>query len=290
MHNKKIAVLGGDMRNLLLARLLNRDNHFVKIFGFQKAENTWGLQECSSIEDAIKGADCVISPIPFSQDGSTLYMPLSTEIMKIEDFFKGLSNRTMLITGRLQNEAAHFVGEKEIEVWDVLEREEFAVMNAVPTAEGAISIALNEMPITLHRCKALIIGNGRIGKILAKMLYGFGALVNVVARRHDDLAWIESYGYSSHHVIDMEDILEEMDVIFNTVPSMMLNRELLKKINPECPIIDLASKPGGVDFDAGREFGLNVIWALSLPAKIAPVTAAKIVKDAVYNIWKDRGE
>ena len=150
-------------------------------------------------------------------------------------------------------------------------------------------MALSEMPITLHDSKALILGYGRIGKVLAKMLDAFGADVGVCARRFESLAWIHTMGFKGIKLCSLADNINKYDVIFNTIPSMVLDKQILRNINKKSLIIDLASKPGGVDFDTARQFGLHVIWALSLPGKVAPVTSGKIIKNTVLNIVTEMG-
>ncbi|MDF2987058.1 MAG: phosphoglycerate dehydrogenase-like oxidoreductase [Eubacterium sp.] len=148
---------------------------------------------------------------------------------------------------------------------------------------------MEEMPITLHNSNALILGYGRIGKALAKMLQGIGANVFVEARKYADIAWIKAYGYKPVSLTELSQTVKDMNVIFNTIPSIVLNHEILKILNQECLIIDLASKPGGVDFDKAKELSLRAIWALSLPGKVAPVTAAEFIKDTVFNIIEELG-
>ena len=45
----------------------------------------------------------------------------------------------------------------------------------------------------------------------------------------------------------------------------------------------------GVDFEKAKEMGIKTIWALSLPGKVAPVTAAGFIRDTVYNIIDELG-
>ena len=75
----------------------------------------------------------------------------------------------------------------------------------------------------------------------------------------------------------------------NTVPAQVLNRPELEDLMPGCLILDLASKPGGVDLAAAGELGLTVIWALSLPGKVAPVTAGAAIKSTIYNMLRELG-
>ena len=135
-----------------------------------------------------------------------------------------------------------------------------AVLNAVPTAEGAVNLAMNERASTLWESRCLVTGFGRCAKALALLLKGFGARVTVAARKQGDLAFARTLG---------------------------LHRPLLEQLQPECLIIDLASRPGGVDFEAAGELGLKTIWALSLPGKVAPITAGGIIRDTVLHMMAD---
>ncbi len=163
------------------------------------------------------------------------------------------------------------------------------IVNTLPTAEGAIEIAISETPITLHGSKTLVLGYGKIGKILAKDLCGMGACTYVEARKYADLAMIEGHGYEPLSLGELKDNIHKFDIIFNTVPSLILDSEALERVKKDAIIIDLASKPGGVDFEAAKAFGVKVIWALSLPGKIAPVTSGAIIKDTIMNIIKELG-
>lgn len=163
------------------------------------------------------------------------------------------------------------------------------IPNAVPTAEGAIEIAIAETPFTIHGSKSLVLGYGKIGKILSKDLYALGAQTYVEARKYADLAMIEGHGYEPLPLDNLKDHIHEFDIIFNTIPSLILDDEILAKVKKDALIIDLASKPGGIDFDAAKAYGLKVIWALSLPGKIAPVSSGAIIKDTIMNIIKELG-
>ena len=163
------------------------------------------------------------------------------------------------------------------------------IKNAVPTAEGAIEIAMCETAITLNDSKCLVIGYGRIGKVLAKLLQSLGSDVYVSARKYSDLAWIDVNGYKSVHNDNLKSVANNFDVIFNTAPALILDEDILKTISSDCVVIDLASKPGGVDFEKARDLGLKVIWALSLPGKCAPLSSGKIIKETILNILHEEG-
>ncbi len=148
---------------------------------------------------------------------------------------------------------------------------------------------MEELPITLHGARVLVIGAGRLGKVLCMQLKGLGANVSVAARKYADLSWAKVWGCVPQRSDQLKGWLCAYDLVVNTVPAPLLGREELADLKSGCLVIDLASKPGGVDFAAAAELGVKVVWALSLPGKVAPVTAALAIKDAVYNILSELG-
>lgn len=285
---KTISIIGGDLRQIILADMLQNSGFDTNVYGFEKHKSEKKIKNSDSLQNAVS-ASAVILPLPVSYDNLTINAPFSKEPIKIDDIIKNIPDNSILLGGKFNDYLLGELDSHKITYCDYFNREELIVQNAVPTAEGAIDIALSEMPITLHSCNALILGYGRIGKILAKMLSGFDANVTVAARRYESLAWIDSMGYIPVNICNIQDDIHKYDVIFNTIPSIILDKQLLRNINKKCLIIDLASKPGGVDFDMAQQLGLHVIWALSLPGKAAPVTSGKIIKDTIMNIITEMG-
>lgn len=184
-----------------------------------------------------------------------------------------------------------FLGQGQILVSgeDFLSREDFAVLNAIPTAEGAVGIALDMLPVTMHGANALVIGYGRIGKYLCRLLDAMGVHVTASARKDEDFAWITARGYNKLHTMKLEGHLGGFEMVFNTVPHLTLTYPLLLELKQGCALIDLASAPGGVDFKAADKLGLKCRWALSLPGKCAPESAARYMKTTLYRILEERG-
>ena len=108
-----------------------------------------------------------------------------------------------------------------------------------------------------------------------------GANVFCEARKMEDLAWITTYGYNKIPLKNLSENLSKFDIIFNTIPNIILDAEKLKLIKKSTLIIDLASKPGGVEQEAAKDLGLKMVWALAIPGKIAPKSAAKIIKQTI---------
>ena len=158
----------------------------------------------------------------------------------------------------------------------------------IPTSEShALIASLTGAAFALN--KAPGIDKTAWGKVLAGLLRSFGAKVMVAARKWSDLAWVRVAGCQSVHLSEMAEHLPSADLIINTVPSLLFEEDKLALLKRSCLIIDLASKPGGVDLEAAKTLGLKAEWALSLPGKVAPVTAGVITLDTIFNILHERG-
>lgn len=282
---KTFTVLGGDYRSTATATQLSELGFTVKCYALGPApEVAEDILYPKSLQEALEGADYILLPLPCSSGDGLLNTPLSDESISLLDLAGLIRENQRVFGGKMDKVFCAALEEKGIRHDDYAQREEFSVLNAIPTAEGAIEIALRELPNTLNGSRVLITGFGRIAKVLAYMLRGMGARVTVAARKHTDLAWMKAYGYDAVHIQDMKNELSRCGVIFNTVPYKLFDREALHLLQKDCLLIDLASKPGGVDFESAGHLGLTVIWALSLPGKCAPLTAGRIVGDTVLNI------
>ncbi len=226
-------------------------------------------------------ADVIITPIPFSRDD----IKINGEILECNELISSIAGKSVTVyTGALSQNMKHELEEKKIKFYDLMDLDNVAILNAIPTAEGAIAAAMEMTDFTLHGSNILILGFGRIGKILAKMLNGIGANVFCEARKESDLAMIEAYGFKPVELLHLDMYLPDMKIIFNTVPNLILDERRLKILDSKCAVIDLASSPGGMDFVKAKELKINFNWALSLPSKVAPYTAAKYLKDTIEKI------
>ncbi|HOA55974.1 MAG: dipicolinate synthase subunit DpsA [Acetivibrionales bacterium] len=289
MELREYTVIGGDLRNVKLAEAIHSDGHCVNLFGFKNAGFSSELQETDDLETAIASSDIIIGPLPCTSDNEMLNAPFHDKKIHISEVFKIMKKAQLFIAGRINGKIMQMAQAYNIRPIDILEREEMAVLNAIPTAEGAIQIAMEELPVTLNGSRVLILGYGRLGKVLAKMLSGLGAEVYVATRKYSDAAWLRAYGINSVYMDGLDRYLADMDLIINTIPDKVLDQAKLELIEKESLVIDLASKPGGVDFEKAGQIGIKVIWALSLPGKVAPVTAANYMKQTIYNILQELG-
>ncbi len=288
--NKKenFTLIGGDERNISTANRLCELGMNVSVFGFNDDSIFHQrIHRPKTLQDAIKQANYILLPLPYSTNNETVNTPLYDKTISIQDVLSLIDNTHTIFAGKLDKLICAELENKNIPYFDYSKREEFSVFNAIPTAEGAILIALRELPFIINGSNCLVLGFGRIAKILAHMLKGLGAHVCVSARRHSDLAFIQSYGYHAVPINQITRIIEKNQIIFNTIPYLLLDRETLSHVPKNSLIIDLASKPGGTDFEAAEKLGLKTIHALSLPGKVAPLTAGTIICDTILNIIKE---
>ena len=269
-----ICVMGGDLRNFFLAKLLSKEKHEVKVYGFEKIEN---FKECETYENMISSSEIVVLPIPFTKDKKTINMPLSNRNIRIQELAYHLENKTIFV-GNMPEDIQEILKQKQNEVIDFMKKEEFAVLNAIPTAEATIEIILKNTNKILQGSHCLILGFGRIGKVLAHKLQGLSVNVTCMITNEVEKAWATAYGYQTTTIEKLQNYytkIKQYDIIINTIPKIIFEEEL-KEIKKETLVIDLASKPYGIDRKIVEEENINFIEALGLPRKISTNDISKI--------------
>lgn len=285
----KIAVIGGDLRIVKLVTMLAKDENIVYVYGLEKAEDIKNMEnviQCETIKKAIDEVEVIIGPIPLSSNGNTVNMPFSDKEITIREMMHYI-NAKVLIAGNILPEVYEMANDEYIEIVDIIKREELAVLNTIATAEGTIQVAIENTNKILHGSEVLILGFGRIGKVLARKLAGLSVKVTCAARKDEDLAWIQAYGHKAININTIGENLKKYDIIINTVPHTILSEERLKYVKQDVLLIDLASNPGGIDKKAVKNKNLKFVWALSLPGKVAPTTSAEFIKETINNILKE---
>lgn len=279
---KTFAVIGGDKRQLFLADSLTRDGFRVILAGFDNLLSI-GAITLADIPTAVNYADAVILPLPSVRADGSLNTPFAAEKHYLDDNTVSVLKRKPVFAGMADKLLRAYPELKNGEVYDYANRDDFAVLNAVPTAEGAIERAMKEYEGTIAGSRTMVLGFGRIGKILSRLLKALGSDVTVCARKSSDKAYIEALGYKFVNTNTIDGV-KNHDIVFNTVPSLILTNSVLKNTDRNTLIIDLASIPGGVDFEAAGALGIDAYRALSLPGKCSPKAAGEIIKKTVCTI------
>ncbi len=284
--NYRYLVAGGDNRLVELVKLFKKNGFEVTTLGMEKADIE-GVKNYTNIDEAVDNCDVVIGPIPFSKELNILNNIFSDKPVEMDKLFEKIGKDKILLAGAMNKNSKDTAARFNIKYVDYYWDEAYQIMNAIPTAEGTIGILVNETDITIHASNILILGYGRIGKILADYLSAIGANIYAEARKEHDIAWIKSKAIKAVHINEIQNIIGQMDIIINTVPAMILDKELLDFVRKDVLIVDLASMPGGVDFGYAREKGVKTIHALGLPGKIACKTAAIYMYDIIIKLLQN---
>lgn len=287
--NIKLALLGGDARQGCLARFLADHGFETAAWGMSDSGCIGGAVRCRDPVSAMASAAAVILPLPATLDGVTLNSE-NEERIKLHKLLEYAD--VPFFGGKLSDSFRLAASARKRKVIDYFETESLQIKNALPTAEGAISIAMQNLKRTLVGAHAAVIGYGRIGKTLADLLLRLGARVTVAARNELQLAYAQIAGAKTVRIGSDSSSLklpDEYDVIFNTVPAGLFDAAQIGKLRENTLLIDLASPPGGVDFAAAKEAGIRAIWALSLPGRYAPEDAGRIIGETLLELFEREG-
>ena len=258
---KRFAVVGSDARQAAAGRALARA----------------GYQMCGAEQVAL--AEYILLPLP-----------LDAARTPLAELLRAAKPGALALGGKISPQAKAIAKEAGVELVDYFARQELTIYNAIPTAEGCIGILLRERQRTLWGAGILLLGFGPVGQALGVRLTALGAAVTVAVRRPEQRALAESLGMRAAPLAKLAALAPAFDTVVNTVPAQVVTKPVLAQLRPGSLIIDLASKPGGTDFDEARRLGCKAIHALSLPAACAPETAGEAVARTVLTILREREE
>jgi len=288
MKSSRYLIIGGDDRLVELAKLLEGEGADIATYGMDMAVIK-NVPNYLSFDEALENSDIVIGPIPFSKDVHKINSKYSSVDIEAEELFRKLGKDKKLILGAINNYSKGLAEKYGIEYWDYYNDEGYQILNTIPTAEGALSILINETNATLFGSRILILGYGRIGKLLSEYLKALGASVHVEARKDSDLSWIIAERMKAVPLKELPHYLGEMDIIINTVPAMLLDSSMLDLVKQDALILDLASMPGGTDFDYASKKGIKTIHAQGIPGKVACKSAARYIYSTIKKfLYADR--
>ena len=199
----------------------------------------------------------LLLPVPSFPHGSDFLFPL----------LDSLPRNVRVYGGFLQ--IPQLIGYKRL---DFLSDPYYLARNAAITAECTLEIVENVLGQDVSGHSVLILGWGRIGKCLGKLLQAKGAQVTIAARKDTDLAMIEALGYQA---MPLWSLKPEAEFIINTIPSMVL-----PQVPDHCYAIELASKPGMA--------GDHIISTLGLPGKLRPAASGKLIADTFIRLSQNQ--
>ncbi len=273
MSNKieKILIIDADSRQKYLSQALSSKGYITKLY------------KDGELETEINKYDALILPIPLTKD--SIHINMKNNPVEITTLFNAIREDVAVFVGLAGNKSVNF--KDNMRIYDYSVREELSIKNAIPTAEGVLKIAIENLDTTVHSSKVLITGFGKTAKAVAKAFYSLGAEITVCARKVSDIAFAETLSYNVLNFEQLNSKKHDFNIVVNTVPSVVINRNVLESLPADCLIIEIASAPYGIDFSAASELNMNLIVSGSLPGKIAPETAGYIISEAILNIIKE---
>jgi len=267
------AILGGDKRSLWAAKRLREQNFETELFALEN-------EKAFLPSDTVR-ADIVILPMPISRDGVHLFAPESSEPILLSDVFRAIPREAMIFGGNM-------TGISDERTIDYGRMGAFAVMNAVPTAEGALLLALQNGKRTVFGMHVGIVGYGKVAFAAAKLFHAVGADVTVFARKAQARAEAHMMGYTARPISELAESAGDFELLINTVPARIFDRELLSKLSEKTNLMDLASAPFGLDFEEAAELGVRAVCAPGLPGRFFPETAGRAIADTVTEILREK--
>lgn len=277
------AILGGDMRQIYMANEFIARNYSVIAFGLNNPELDSSCYTTDSLSEAMNECQILLTPIPISKDRCHITALDPSPDLTIETLCNLLTPDHKLYGGCFTTELKNYCNAKDISYYDFMEKEEVILYNTIATAEGAIAEAINNSIINLHGSSCLIIGYGRCARTLADKLKGLCNHITIAARSSIALADAYTESFDTVLITELKNKIDTYDYIFNTVPSLILTKDLLIKTKTDVVIIDIASAPGGVDYPCARELQKNCKLCLGLPGKFAPKSSAVFLVDHILS-------
>lgn len=276
----KIAVIGGDKRQVYLAQILAARGYDVAACGL--CENVHGerIRETTALAEALEQADAVVCPVPFLRSGKITGSYEAVD-MNTETLFGKMPGPTEIFAGNIPDNIRGYAEKQGHKVYDMMQEEQVASMNAVATAEGAVAEAITRSPVNLTKSRCLILGYGRCGSALTRLLKAFFCQVFVLEKDRMKAANASVLADGIVSLEELADAMESVDFIFNTAPVMILTEERLRYVGKKAWILDIASAPGGVDYRAAETLAVNAVLLPGLPGRYSPWSSAEILADFI---------
>lgn len=282
----QVALIGGDARQLEVIQKCAELDASVYLIGFDNLQNQFGgITKADLTAEALEAMDAIILPAVGTDDHGHVESLFSSRELRLSDeHIAALPKKAKVFTGMAKPYLRQLCANHGIELIELFERDDVAIYNSIPTAEGAIMMAIQNTDITIHSSEAIVLGFGRTGITLARTLLGMGARVKVGVNKPEYFARAAEMGMNPFYTQDLYAQVAHVDYLFNTIPAPVVTSHIIANIPPRAVIIDLASKPGGTDFRFAEKRGVKALLAPGLPGIVAPKTAGRIIADVVSRL------
>ncbi len=287
MNNvNKVIVFGGDTRTVHMIKQFATAGITVVAVGFDGVQfNHAHIKKEKPRDSIFQEAKAVILPVGGTNEEGKVVAPYTQdELFFTHSYAEHIPKSAVVYTGIANTFLINLLQDHMLDYVILFDRNDVAILNSIPTAEGTLQIAIEQTEHTIHQSNTIIIGFGRIGITIARLFKAVGANVTVVARNGEQKARIIEMGCSFIPFEDITNHIQNFDVCINTVPALLITKDVIDKMSAKTYIIDVASAPGGVDFLYAKQSGIQTTHALGIPGKTAPVTAGHILADILIDL------
>ncbi len=281
-----VALIGGDARQMEVIRKFSETDAAITLIGFDNLKESYtGVRKAELAPENLSRADALILPPVGTDDAGKVESVFSSIDLRITgEHIAVLPKHAKVYTGMGKPYLKRLCAEEHIELVELFDRDDVAIYNSIPTVEGAIMMAIQNTVMTLHSSRCMVLGMGRTGITLARALKGLGAEVKIGVRRDDHFARAWEMGLNPFYTGRLPSEVSDLDLLFNTVPAMIVTAEVIARMPQRTVIIDLASKPGGTDFRFAERRGMKALLAPGLPGIVAPQTAGRIIANTLHQL------
>ena len=291
-----IAFIGGDARQIEVIKKCHELDATITLIGYNNWQSQFpGIKKVDPDIEFFKRVDALVLPIVGAQDDGRVDSIFSDQpIILRKEWLDALPDHAVIYTGMATPFLREILDENRLKLVQLLERDDVAIYNSIPTVEGALMMAIQNTDFTLHGSRCIVLGLGRVGMTLARVLHQIGAKVAVGSRQGRELARAYEMGLATFQLEKLKDYAEQCDILFNTIPDKVVTADVIARFPAHTLIIDLASQPGGVDFRFAEKRGIKALLAPSLPGLVAPKTAGQILANVITQLlqqdWPPRGD
>ncbi|GAB7388273.1 dipicolinic acid synthetase subunit A [Bacillaceae bacterium] len=281
-----VAFIGGDARQLEVIKKFVELDATVTLIGFDNLESNFtGATKRQLSCEVLSNVDALILPIIGMDDEGYVESIFSSSPVRLyQEHIYSLPKSCRIYVGMAKPYLKSLCAQHQLELVQLLDRDDVAIYNSIPTVEGALMMAIQNTDITVHGSTSLVLGFGRTGMSMARALHALGAKVKVGARRTEHMARITEMALTPFHMDDLDEHVRDADIVFNTIPSPVLTAKVIAHMPQRAVIIDLASSPGGTDFRYAEKRGIKALLAPGLPGIVAPKTAGQILANTLSRL------
>ncbi|MCZ8520001.1 MULTISPECIES: dipicolinate synthase subunit DpsA [Paenibacillus] len=288
----QVALIGGDARQLEVIGKCSELDATVLLIGFDNLQNAFsGITKAEFTPEVMAGLDAVILPAVGTDDSGRIDSLFSSvELRLTPEHIAALPKHAKVFTGMAKPYLRQLCAENGLPLIELFDRDDVAIYNSIPTAEGAIMMAIQNTDITIHGSDSMVLGFGRTGITLARTLQGMGAHVKVGVNKPEYYARAYEMGLNPFHMEELKTQAARVDYVFNTIPAPVITAQVIAQMPHRALIIDLASRPGGTDFRFAEKRGVKAMLAPGLPGIVAPKTAGRIIADTITRIMMEEAK